>query len=113
MAYDDKMGETEGLGFILYTGTRDELQEKLRKRDDFITKLKARTIEDISKILGLELRVSDLEQENDALRGFLARGNDPCIYCQLPKADMAKCQSGFPGCARADDMLNDPHGPVG
>jgi hypothetical protein len=44
------------------------------------------------------------ESENDTLRAYLAYGSDPCIYCGLDKGDMAKCQSGFPGCARADDM---------
>ena len=42
--------------------------------------------------------------ENDKMRALLAYGSDPCIYCGLTKADMAKCKSGFPGCGRADDM---------
>lgn len=50
--------------------------------------------------------IEKLRAENDKLRALLANGSDPCIYCGLPKADMAKCEHGFPGCGRADDMLN-------
>lgn len=53
-------------------------------------------------------RIAELEQENDKLRGIIANAPIPCIYCKLPKDDMAKCRSGFPGCARADDMMCDP-----
>lgn len=48
------------------------------------------------------------DDENDILRALLAWGSDPCIYCGLPAADMGKCQSGFPGCGRADDMMVRP-----
>ena len=39
----DKMGDTAGLPHngILYTGSRDDLQKKLRARDDRITELEA------------------------------------------------------------------------
>lgn len=37
----DILGETDGLGLVLYSGTRDELQAKLRKRDDEITRLRS------------------------------------------------------------------------
>ena len=47
-----------------------------------------------------------LRRENDTLRRIIAESGMNCIYCGLSKADMAKCQYGFPGCARADDMLN-------
>lgn len=47
-----------------------------------------------------------LREENDKLRGFLARGQGICVYCNLPAEDIAKCSSGFPGCARMDDMMN-------
>jgi hypothetical protein len=43
-------------------------------------------------------------RENNELRACLAHGSDPCIYCGLPKAELASCRYGFPGCARADDM---------
>lgn len=46
-----------------------------------------------------------LRGENDYLRGLVASVHMPCVYCKLPLAEMGKCQSGFPGCARADDML--------
>lgn len=52
----DKMGDTSGLGLILYSGSRDELQAKLRARDDEIERLHAllkerewRTIESAPK----------------------------------------------------------------
>lgn len=35
----EKMGATDGVGLIVYTGTREELCRKLRDRDDYITKL--------------------------------------------------------------------------
>jgi hypothetical protein len=50
--------------------------------------------------------IEQLSAENDKLRSLLANGSDPCIYCGLPKNDIAKCEHGFPECARADDMLN-------
>jgi hypothetical protein len=45
-----------------------------------------------------------LRIESDKLRALLAWGSDPCIYCGLEREDMARCNSGFPGCARSDDM---------
>jgi len=35
----EEMGGTSGVGVILYSGSRDELQRKLRARDDRITEL--------------------------------------------------------------------------
>ena len=52
--------------------------------------------------------MSDIERENTRLRGLLAWGTDPCIYCGLSRGDMYKCASGFPGCARSDDMMCSP-----
>jgi len=43
--------------------------------------------------------------ENDLLRGLLAKGEKDCVYCGLPAADISKCRSGFPGCARMDDIM--------
>ncbi len=37
----DILGDTDGLGLVLYSGTRDDLQAKLRKRDDEITRLRS------------------------------------------------------------------------
>lgn len=47
-------------------------------------------------------------EENDKLRGLLAQGKGDCVYCSLSAADIAKCASGFPGCARMDDIVNAP-----
>ena len=52
-----------------------------------------------------ESEIIKLRKENDKLRALLARDSGDCIYCGLPKADMIKCESGFPGCARVDDMM--------
>lgn len=49
-----------------------------------------------------------LTKENAHLRAALANSKDPCVYCQLPAERMAECRSGFPGCARADDMQGCP-----
>lgn len=46
-------------------------------------------------------------KENSQLRLVLATSNAQCAYCGLPAEEMAKCASGFPGCARGDDMLSD------
>lgn len=69
-------------------------------------------------IQGMTLRIQQFQEsqkvwqaadlENLKLRGLLAKGNDPCIYCSLPAKDMAKCAHGFPGCGRGADLLNDP-----
>jgi hypothetical protein len=55
-----------------------------------------------------EITIAQLREDNDTLRGILAFENVNCLYCQLPLNEMVKCQSGFPGCARADDMLCAP-----
>lgn len=42
--------------------------------------------------------------ENDKLRSIIANSDLDCIYCGIPKNDMVRCPSGFPGCGRADDI---------
>lgn len=49
--------------------------------------------------------VAALRAENDTLRALLARSDQPCPYCALPSAEIAKCPSGFPGCGRMDDLI--------
>ena len=44
-------------------------------------------------------------EENDFLRLRLAESDKACVYCNLPASEMPKCASGFPGCARADDLF--------
>ncbi len=46
-----------------------------------------------------------MRDENDKLRVIIAKSELPCLYCKLDRSDMAKCRSGFPGCARADDLM--------
>lgn len=50
-------------------------------------------------------RAQRLQEENDTLRAHIAESELPCLYCQLPKAKMPECRSGFPGCGRMDDIL--------
>ena len=52
---------------------------------------------------GLELRAAELQKENSCLRTMVAKANIPCAHCGLD--DMSKCLHGFPGCAKADDIL--------
>ena len=47
-------------------------------------------------------------EENTRLRAALATSKDPCVYCQLSYEDMGECRAGFPGCARADDLVGCP-----
>ena len=61
-----------------------------------------------SELATLRSRVGEAEQKETHLRAALANSKDPCVYCQLPLAEMAKCKSGFPGCGRADDMSGCP-----
>ena len=51
----------------------------------------------------LKKKLAEAERENMALRGVVANAAIPCVYCG--KENMAECPRGFPGCARADDML--------
>lgn len=52
--------------------------------------------------------VSEINEENTRLRAALANSELPCAYCTLSKEDWGKCQSGFPGCGRADDAEGCP-----
>lgn len=47
-----------------------------------------------------------LIEENDKLRGLLAKGDKDCAYCGLKAEEIGRCASGFPGCARMDDIIN-------
>lgn len=47
-----------------------------------------------------------LREENTKLRVLLAKSNLACVYCG--KKEMSQCPSGFPGCARMDDLMADP-----
>lgn len=51
----------------------------------------------------LKAEVAKLRAENTTLRTLVAIQPTACIYCGL--TEMAKCASGFPGCARADDLM--------
>lgn len=56
----------------------------------------------------LSAAVPDLLAENTRLRAALAQSKGACVYCSLPAEEWARCQSGFPGCARGDDALGCP-----
>lgn len=49
-------------------------------------------------------RAASVVKENDTLRRIVANSDELCVYCGLTKVNMAKCEHGFPGCHRADDM---------
>lgn len=48
-------------------------------------------------------RIARLRKENDYLRGLVVALPIPCTHCGL--ANMAQCARGFPGCAKADDLM--------
>ena len=54
-------------------------------------------------------RVEKMEAENNHLRASVANNGGPCIYCNLPKNEWARCADGFPGCGRADDAMLCPN----
>lgn len=58
------------------------------------------------RLLDAESRLADARKENDFMRLRLAESDKACVYCDLPKAEMGRCASGFPGCARADDLFH-------
>ena len=76
--------------------------------EDFeIDQAKAHWIAEISNAYpALAARIRELEGENDFMRLRLAESDKDCVYCQLPKSETARCSSGFPGCARADDLFH-------
>jgi hypothetical protein len=53
--------------------------------------------------------IERLRAENERLRAALAQSDQPCAYCSLPADEWARCDRGFPGCARADDAMGCPH----
>ena len=58
--------------------------------------------------LEIKLLLDDYERlirENRQMRMIIANSGMDCIYCGLPKNDMAKCQQDFPGCSRAGDLM--------
>lgn len=52
----------------------------------------------------MQTELDKLKAENTLLRGLLPAMGQPCVYCG--ETDMAKCKSGFPGCAQADDLMS-------
>ena len=56
----------------------------------------------------LERELNAAIASDTRLRAALATSKDPCIYCLLPKEQMAECRAGFPGCSRADDLMGCP-----
>lgn len=57
----------------------------------------------ITRLLEVQAKLEISEKENRKLRYIIAKTNIPCLYCGL--LDMSKCKSGFPGCARMDDIM--------
>lgn len=68
-----------------------------------------------AEIAALQATVKRLEADNAAadaedrrFRAGVGMSANPCIYCRLPADEIAKCRSGFPGCARMDDRMGCP-----
>lgn len=64
------MGQTTGIGLIIYGGTREQLQTKLRDRDDRITRLEteARSHDLSSRAAALSTLVDVVRSIEDELR---------------------------------------------
>ena len=60
----------------------------------------------IERLERAEADRDEARKENDFMRLRLAESDKACVYCELPRADMGACASGFPGCARADDLYH-------
>lgn len=57
-----------------------------------------------SELASLRKEVEGLRAENTTLRTVVAKApGTPCVYCGLE--DMSRCAAGFPGCAKADDII--------
>jgi hypothetical protein len=65
-------------------------------------------LDDLRRLLAAARRCPEVERENTRLRAALALSDRPCAYCTLPAAEWSACESGFPGCARADDAMGCP-----
>lgn len=99
----------------LITDLQAALAEARRQRDDLIT-LDAKVINHLcnerdelkAALANSGLERDDARAENTRLRAALAMSDQPCVYCTLPAEEWAKCCSGFPGCARADDAVGCP-----
>ena len=59
----------------------------------------------IAALEAAEAERDTTRKENDFMRLRLAESDKACVYCELPKTEMVQCASGFPGCARADDLF--------
>jgi len=55
------------------------------------------------QIVLLNRRLSEAVRENTILRGLLPKLGAPCVYCG--EIELGKCTRGFPGCAKADDLM--------
>jgi len=93
---------------------RDRIEALVRDRADLRAKLEALADTYAASATAAERRLREVviareaaEAENDKLRLLLAASKADCAYCGLPSDRMAECASGFPGCARADDMIAD------
>lgn len=93
--------------------TMDELIERLDRIVEESRGVIFQTVEAMQAVRAerdsMRANLSAVESENTKLRAALAHSKEPCVYCQLPADEQAKCESGFPGCARADDQMGCPH----
>jgi hypothetical protein len=85
-----------------------QLERELARCNNLYRKLDVHTLGLCDIIRELERELREVQSENTRLRAALANSNGACVYCTLPKEQWAECRSGFPGCARADDVMGCP-----
>lgn len=114
-AEDEGDEPTEYVRADLCEALRQKLGETERERDEKISRALAKADYEAERAGDIEnendnlrARLAALESDNTRLRAALAQSDQPCAYCTLPKEEWAKCQSGFPGCSRADDAMGCP-----
>lgn len=82
----------------------DQLETAWEQIDRLKAELQEAYMDAGGERLGHLEEVGPLRVENDKLRRLLAKSGQPCAYCNLPADEITKCASGFPGCARMDDI---------
>lgn len=85
-----------------------QLSDEYDKWLDMLTR-KTLLIDELQvQLAAVTKELAETQGENTRLRAALAQSSGACVYCSLPKEQWEACQSGFPGCARADDAMGCP-----
>lgn len=91
----DELDATHQAAIVHAVNTYAAREARIAEAEDLNALYKVRTERDAA-------RLATLEAENDMLRGIVAKIM-PCHYCGVE--EIAKCPSGFPGCALGDDLF--------